>query len=53
MDNRKAYWAVNGTYVNSGNPANGANPVTWYTQRDNGPNWTSMFCTYGYNRLFK
>ena len=42
MDNRKAYWAVNGTYVNSGNPATGANPVTWYTQRDNGPNWTDV-----------
>ena len=42
MDNRKAYWAVNGTYVNSGNPATGANPVTWYTYRDNGPNWTDV-----------
>ena len=52
MDNRKAYWAVNGTYVNSGNPATGANPVTWYTYRDNGPNWTDVI-TMGSNRLCK
>jgi hypothetical protein len=42
MDNRKAYFAVNGTYVNSGNPATAANPILWYTQRDNGVPWTDV-----------
>ena len=42
MDNRKAYFAVNGTYVNSGNPATAANPILWYTQRDDGTPWTDV-----------
>ena len=42
MDNRKAYFAVNGTYVNSSNPATAANPILWYTQRDDGTPWTDV-----------
>ena len=42
MDNRKAYWAVNGTYVNSGNPANGTNGVTWATSSSLGDDWTDV-----------
>ena len=42
MDNRKAYWAVNGTYVNSGNPANGTNGVTWATSSTLGDPWTDV-----------
>ena len=42
MDNRKAYFAVNGTWVNSGNPATAANPILWYTQRADGTPWTDV-----------
>ena len=42
MDNRKAYWAVNGTYVNSGDPANGTNGVTWATSSTLGDDWTDI-----------
>ena len=42
MDNRKAYWAVNGTYVNSGDPANGTNGVTWATSSTLGDLWTDV-----------
>ena len=42
MDNRKAYWAVNGTWVNSGNPANGTNGVTWATSSSLGDAWTDI-----------
>lgn len=42
MDNRKAYWAVNGTWVNSGNPANGTNGVTWATSSSLGDDWTDV-----------
>ena len=31
MDNRKIYFAVDNTWVNSGNPANGTNGATWNT----------------------
>lgn len=42
MDNRKAYWAVNGTWVNSGNPSNGTNGVTWATSSTLGDAWTDV-----------
>jgi len=31
MDNRKIYFAVNNTWANSANPANGTNGATWNT----------------------
>jgi len=42
MDNRKVYWAVNGTWVNSANPSNGTNGITWNTSSTLGDAWTDV-----------